>query len=215
MKRTGWLVAVMVAVIGAGCSTMYYNTMEKFGVHKREIVVKRVKEAQKSQQEAKVEFKSALEEFTAVVGFKGGDLQAMYDKLSARLEQSEAAAKEVRDRIDAVEDVSDALFREWKQEIGQYQNQELRRISQREYEASREQYKQLNSAMRQAESKIEPVLAVMRDQVLFIKHNLNAKALASLKGEVAVVEGKVAALLEDLEDSINEADAFIKTMTKE
>ena len=215
MKRTGWLVAVMVAVIGAGCSTMYYNTMEKFGVHKREIVVKRVKEAQKSQQDAKVEFKSALEEFTAVVGFKGGDLQAMYDKLSARLEQSEAAAKEVRDRIDAVEDVSDALFREWKQEIGQYQNQELRRISQREYEASREQYKQLNSAMRQAESKIEPVLAVMRDQVLFIKHNLNAKALASLKGEVAVVEGKVAALLEDLEDSINEADAFIKTMTKE
>ena len=111
--------------------------------------------------------------------------------------------------------MSDALFREWKQEIGQYQNQELRRISQREYEASREQYKQLNSAMRQAESKIEPVLAVMRDQVLFIKHNLNAKALASLKGEVAVVEGKVAALLEDLEDSINEADAFIKTMTKE
>jgi len=215
MKRTIWLGAVMAVAIGAGCSTMYYNTMEKFGVHKREIVVKRVKEAQKSQQEAKVEFKSALEEFTAVVGFKGGDLQAMYDKLSARLEQSEAAAKEVRDRIDAVEDVSDALFREWKQEIGQYQNQELRRISQREYEASREQYKQLNSAMRQAESKIEPVLAVMRDQVLFIKHNLNAKALASLKGEVAVVEGKVAALLEDLEDSINEADAFIKTMTKE
>ena len=215
MKRTIWLGAVMAVAIGAGCSTMYYNTMEKFGVHKREIVVKRVKEAQKSQQEAKVEFKSALEEFTAVVGFKGGDLQAMYDKLSARLEQSEAAAKEVRDRIDAVEDVSDALFREWKQEIGQYQNQELRRISQREYEASREQYKQLNSAMRQAESKIEPVLAVMRDQVLFIKHNLNATALASLKGEVAVVEGKVAALLEDLEDSINEADVFIKTMTKE
>ena len=77
MKRTSLLAAVMAGVIGAGCSTMYYNTMEKFGVHKREIVVKRVKEAQKSQQDAKVEFKSALEEFTAVVGFKGGDLQAM------------------------------------------------------------------------------------------------------------------------------------------
>ena len=215
MKRTGLFLVLGAILVGAGCSTMYYNTMEKFGVHKREIVVKRVKEAQKSQQDAKVEFKSALEEFTAVVGFKGGDLQAMYDKLSARLEKSEGAAKEVRDRIDAVEDVSDALFREWKQEIGQYQNQELRRISQREYEESRAQYKQLSSAMRQAEGKIEPVLAVMRDQVLFIKHNLNAKALASLKGEVVVVEGKVAALLEELEDSINEADIFIKTMTKE
>lgn len=215
MKHVG-LILLLAGVLGcAGCSTLYYNTMEKLGVHKREIVVTRVKEAQKSQQDAKVEFKSALEEFTAVVAFKGGDLQAMYDKLSARLEQSEEAAKEVSDRIDAVEDVSDALFREWKQEIGQYQNKDLRRISQREYDESRAQYKQLSSAMRQAESKIEPVLAVMRDQVLFIKHNLNAKALASLKGEVTVVEGKVAALLEELEDSINEADVFIKTMTKE
>jgi hypothetical protein len=208
------LCILIIAAICAGCSTMYYNTMEKFGVHKRDIMVDRVKDAQKSQQEAKKEFKSALEQFSALVNVKGGDLQKVYDKLNARYESCDNRAKDIHDRIAAVEDVSGALFKEWKSELGQYSNAELRRTSEQELKQSQAQYKALIAAMKKAESKIPPVLTVMHDQVLFLKHNLNARAIASLQDELASVEIKVGDLLKEMEEAINEADAFIKTMNR-
>ena len=45
-----------------------------------------------------------------------------------------------------------------------------------------------------------------------MKHNLNAKAIASLKGELDAVESDVTSLIIAMEDSINEADAFIRTI---
>ena len=207
-----FLLVLLVAALAAGCSTMYYNTMEKFGVHKRDIMVDRVKNAQKSQREAKEVFKSALEQFSALVNVKGGDLQKVYDKLNAKYEDCDAQAKEVDDRIAAVEDVSGALFKEWKSELGQYSNPQLKRASEQELKQAQTQYRELIAAMRKAESKIQPVLAVMHDQVLFLKHNLNARAIASLKDELANVELKVNDLLKEMEDAINEADSFIKTM---
>ncbi len=195
-----------------GCSTIYYNTMEKFGVEKRDIMVDRVKEAQDSQKEAKEEFADALEKFRSVVAVKGGDLQDKYDKLNGALKRSESQAAEVRDRIAAVEDVSEALFSEWKAELKQYTNPELRRSSEKQLDATREKYDKLMAAMRKAESRLEPVLQPLREQVLYLKHNLNAQAIGSLSSELVSVETKVDSLVADMEKSIAEADAFIATL---
>lgn len=208
-----WLAPAMVVVL-AGCQTAYYKTMEQFGVHKRDILVDRVGEARDAQEEAKEQFKSALERFTAVLGFKGGDLQEKYDQLNKEFERSEERAAEVRERIAAVEDVSEALFDEWQDELDQYTNASLKRSSQRQLAETKRQYGQLIQAMKRAEKKIEPVLNAFRDQVLYLKHNLNARAIASLKGELAGVENNVAALIRDMERSIREADRFIQSMNR-
>jgi hypothetical protein len=69
--------------------------------------------------------------------------------------------------------------------------------------------------MKKADARLEPALQPLRDQVLFLKHNLNAKAIGSLSKEVAVIESKVDDLVRDMEASIREADAFIATLGKE
>ncbi len=96
-----------------GCQKAFYSTMEKFGIHKRDIMVDRVEEARDSQQEAKEQFKSFL------------------------------------------------------------------------------------------------------DQVLYLKHNLNAQAIASLQSELGTVESDIAALIKEMEKSIGEANSFIRTMLEE
>jgi hypothetical protein len=96
---------------------MYYGAMEKVGVHKRDIMVDRVKAARNTQEEAKKQFLTAMEQFKSVVRFQGGDLEKEYQRLSAQLQKSEARASEVRKRIAAVQDVSEALFSEWRSEI--------------------------------------------------------------------------------------------------
>ena len=59
---------------------------------------------------------------------------------------------------------------------------------------------------------MDPVLTVFHDRVLFLKHNLNARAIAALGSETADLESDVAALIAEMERSIAEADAFIAEM---
>ena len=191
---------------------MYYGTMEKFGQEKRDILVKRVGKARDAQQETQVVFKDALEQFGATVKFAGGDLQKQYDRMSAELARCEGRAEQVGARIADVDRVARDLFREWAAENKRYQNAAYRRDSEAKLRETQRHCERMLEAMRTAESKIEPVLAVFRDQVLYLKHNLNARALASLQDESAQIETDVNALLRDLAAAIAEADRFIQTM---
>jgi len=207
------LSAIMLGL--SGCSTIYYGTMEKLGIHKRDIMVDRVKAARDTQNEAKTQFLTAMDQFKSVVNFQGGDLEREYNKLNATLQKSEAKAAEVRSRIQAVEDVSAALFGEWRAEIKQYASDTLRKSSQRKYDATKEKYAELIEAMQKAESKLDPALVPLRDQVLFMKHNLNAKAIAGLSDELLSVQMNVDTLVRDIESSIAQADAFIASLQAE
>jgi hypothetical protein len=196
----------------AGCSSAYYSAMEKFGFAKRDILVDRVEETQKSQEKAKEQFADALEHFVAVTKVDGGDLKKKYDALNAEFKKSETQAKEVRSRIAAVEDVSSALFREWKQEIAQYSNASLRADSQRQYDATLKRYDTLVTLMKRSADRMDPILATFRDQVLYLKHNLNAQAIASLGGTQRTLEADISRLIADMEASIKEAQAFIRDL---
>ena len=198
-----------------GCQSAYYKTMEAFGHHKRDLLVDRVEDARDAQQDAKEQFQSALEKFSAVMNFSGGKLEEKYKELKTELERSESKAKAVRKNIGDVEDVSNALFKEWESELSQYTNDNLRRASKQKLEQTRLRYSQLIEVMKRAESKIDPVLLAFRDQVLFLKHNLNAQAIASLHDELASVEADIALLIKEMEASIAEAAAFIKAMANE
>jgi len=209
-----WLVVTLgAAAMMSACQTMYYGTMEKFGIEKRDILVDRVDNARKAQQDAKEQFGSALEKFIAVTNYSGGDLEKQYRTLKDEYEDSVSRAEDVRDRIDAVEDVAEALFEEWQDEIKQYSSSDLRRSSELQLKATKKSYAKLIASMKAAEKKIDPVLAAFNDRVLFLKHNLNANAIASLKTQRRTVETDIRTLIKDMNKSIAEADRFIKSMS--
>ena len=202
-------------IIVTGCETAYYGTMEKMGYHKRDLMVNRVESARDAQEDAKEQFESALEKFSSVVRFDGGDLEDKYDQLKSAYDRSSVRAQTVRDRIDSVEDVAADLFDEWETELSEYSSDNLRRSSARKLKQTRQQYAQLIGAMKRAENKMDPVLVAFHDQVLFLKHNLNARAIASLQTELISVEAEVNSLIKDMNASIKEADEFISAMAKE
>jgi len=206
---------VLGLFISLGCQSMYYAGMEKMGYHKRDLMVSDVEKARDAQQEAKDQFSSALDRFTTVLNIKGGELQDKYNTLNAEYERSEAKAQAVHDRIASVEDVSQALFSEWEDELKEYSSANLRKSSQAKLTQTRRQYAQLIKAMKRAESKMPPVLAKFKDQVLFLKHNLNAQAITSLKSELGTVESNIKILIKEMESSIKQADTFIASMNKE
>jgi hypothetical protein len=186
--------------------------MEKLGIEKRDILTDRVEDARSAQTEAKEQFSDALERYRSVINIDGGDLERVYDRLNSSFKKSEARAQAVSDRINEVESVADDLFAEWKTEIGEYSDAALRRQSQQLLTQTQQDYRQMLAAMRRAETSMGPVLTLFRDQVLFLRHNLNARAIASLDAELTSIEAATSAAIAEMEQSIAEASRFISTM---
>lgn len=205
--------ALLALCFTTGCSTIYYSALEKVGIEKREVLADRVEDTQESQQEAKEQFASALEQLLILTGDTGGDLKVSYDRLADELDESEDRAKEVNDRIDGVRSVAEALFNEWELELDKYTSQTLRSRSASTLRSTRKRYDRLVLLMQRSADRMEPVLSTLRDQVLFLKHNLNAQTVAGLDITARELQTDIGALIADMERSIAEADKFLAEWT--
>lgn len=201
-----------LALILSACSSAYYSAMESIGIPKRDIMIDRVEDARDAQQDGQEQFESALAQFQSIITVEGGELEKTYNKLNDEYEDSVDSAEEIRERIDSVEDVAEALFDEWEDELDRYTSDTLRRDSERKLKSTRQQYSQLIGLMRNSEERLDPVLQAMEDQVLFLKHNLNTQAIASLQQEAVRIDNDVEQLIAALKESIAEANSFIQSM---
>jgi Skp family chaperone for outer membrane proteins len=206
------LILVTLVVLLSGCQSAYYAAWEKVGVEKRDILIDRVEDAKESQEDAQLQFSSALDEFSQLINFNGGELQGIYEQLKDQLEASEDSAASVTARIDKVESVAEALFDEWQQELQKYTNATLKRDSQRKLKDTQRRYQSLLNAMRKAESKMDPVLSALSDNVLYLKHNLNASAIGALHGEFNGVKKEINQLVSEMNKAIAESNSFISNM---
>ncbi len=210
-KLCTYLLIIAIAIL-TGCATTYYNAMEKVGVHKRDILVDRIRDARDSQAQAQEQFKSALEQFASVVALKDTDLKKAYESLNNEYEDCEKVAQDVSSRIEKVESVADALFKEWENELDMYTSRDLQSSSRKKLDTTRSRYQKMLFSMKQAERGIKPVLGTFYDNVLFLKHNLNAQAITSLKVEFSALRGKIGGLINRINDSIESSNRFIAEM---
>jgi len=206
------VLAALAVLALASCSSTYYKALETFGVEKRDLLVSRVEAAKGAQEDVQEQFRDALEQFQALVGYDGGDLEKLYDQLSDEYDDSVSRADTVRDRIAAVKKVGGDLFREWTRELEEYSDANLRRRSEGQMNGTRRDYDQLVRKMEKAAGRMDPVLRIMKDHVLFLKHNLNARALGSLEDTADSLQRNVNRLIKDMEAAISEADKFLSTM---
>ncbi|WP_299735297.1 DUF2959 domain-containing protein [uncultured Endozoicomonas sp.] len=209
-----WKLACILALslLTAGCQSTYYSAMEKVGIHKRDIMVDRIEDTQTAQEEAQEQFKSALEQFQSVINFDGGDLESAYNELNSEYEDSLSAAEIVRSRISNVKDVSDALFDEWQEELDLYTSASLRRASAQKLQDTKRQYQRMIVSLDKSEKRMQPVLNAFQDQVLYLKHNLNARAISALKGEFNTIKSDIDRLIKDMQISINHSRQFIAAL---
>ena len=205
----------MIALVSAlflftsGCTTVYYSAMEKFGKEKRHILVDNVEDVQESQEKAQEEFKDALTRIKELYAFDGGDLEIFYDKLKDSYDDCDSRARQIEKRINDVEKVAFDLFKEWEEEIAQISDANLKNSSKRSLQDSKIKYQKLETIMNKSTKGMYPVLTKLKDYVLYLKHNLNAKAVGSLSGEIFSIEKDVEKLIKDMNISIKEAENFI------
>jgi len=204
-----------LTLVLSACGTVQkaqYSALEKVGIHKRDILVDRIEKTSETQEETKKQFQSAYEELASLVDINDGGLEKKYKRMAKAVKASEDKASELDERIESVNEVANALFDEWQEELQEYQSASLRRTSEANLSSTKKRYATIYKKMQDSQQRVDPVLKVLQDNTLYLKHNLNARAVNSLSSEVLVIEGKVARLIEQMEASINESKKFIDAM---
>jgi len=204
--------AGLVIAAALGCSTAYYSTWEMLGKEKRDLLRSNVEEVRDDQQEAADQFESALDRLRQLYDVDAGELEDVYDKLAKDYEKSQDRADDLSDQIDKIDSIANDLFDEWEEEIGEISSADLSAKSRQKLDESKRSYASLEAALRKSEASMEPVLTQLHDNVLYLKHNLNAAAIGGLSTEAASIEADIETLIADMEASIAEADRFLQTL---
>lgn len=192
-----------------------YSAYEFFGVEKRDLLKSRVNKARNEQKEAAENFTSALDRLKALTNFEGGALERQYRSLQSAYDRANEQADMVHAAVTKVDVTASDLFEEWEKEIGEIQTPSLRDASRRKLQETKQKSAALVGALRKSEKTMAPVLSKLKDQVLFLKHNLNAEAIGSLKTESVRIQNDVEKLLQDMNASIAAADRFIEDLEKD
>jgi hypothetical protein len=203
---------LLSALLLWGCRSASYWAWEKVGVYKRDLLKKSVVAARDDQKAASQQFKDALTRLKELTGFQGGNLEKTYNSLNRDYERSVERADAVHKRVKDVETVASDLFKEWEKENKEISSADLREKSRLQLRETRNRYDDLHAALKRAEQSMDPVLTRLHDQVLFLKHNLNAAAIASLTGESANIQTEIGKLISDMNAAIAEADKFINSL---
>jgi Protein of unknown function (DUF2959) len=215
LRRGSLAGVVALGVLVTGCTSSYYKAMKTLGKEKRDILVSRVKDSKKDQQQAKEQIKTTMESFQALTGFQGRSLEKNYKKLNGEYEKAGDSAQKLHNRIDSIDQVSNDLFKEWQKEIDGMDNKKLKQQSAGMLRQSRLNEAGYIKAMRQTEARMTPVITSFHDQVTFLKHNLNARAIGSLKGTSAKMSTDVDVLMVSLDGSMAQADSLIASLNAE
>jgi hypothetical protein len=212
MKLRAFFGLLVLLSLLAGCKSAYYSAWEKFGVYKRDLLKKNVQAARDEEKAASEQFKDALTRIKEMYGFNGGDLEKTYNTMQKDYDRSVERANAVHKRVKDVETVASDLFKEWQKEIGEITSEKLRADSQQKLHETQRRYDEMFAALKRAEKSMDPVLTRFHDQVLYLKHNLNAAAIASLKGESTDIQNEISRLLQEMNQAIAHADQFINTL---
>jgi Protein of unknown function (DUF2959) len=186
--------------------------MATLGKEKRDILVQRIKEAKKDQDQTKQQLQTTMESFQALTGFQGGSLERNYKRLNSDYENAASQAGKLHDKVQSINQVSNDLFREWQGEISAMGNGKLKSQDTAMLRDAKARQATYLRAMRKTEDQINPVLKAFRDQVLFLKHNLNSRAIGSLKSTSANLQSDVAELIQSIDASSQEADKLITSL---
>jgi predicted nucleic acid-binding Zn-ribbon protein len=211
-RRLSVLLCLFAALGLSGCQTTYYKAMRTLGKEKRDILVSRIKDAKKDQQQASDQIKTTMQSFQELTGFKGGSLEKSYNRLNSEYEKANGQANKLHDRIQSIDQVSQDLFKEWQGEINQMDNRKLKTQSAAMLRDARIRQAAYLRSMHRTEDQMTPVLHAFHDQVLFLKHNLNARAIGSLKNTTASIQDDVTVLLASMDGSMQEADKLIASL---
>lgn len=195
-----------------GCTRAYYALWEALGKQKRDLLRDRIEELAEDQKNVHEDFRDALSKLQSLYGTPSSELNSAFERLRSDYDQAKSRSEALSHRIVKVESVAQDLFSEWESEISKLKTPKYSQGSRQKLRDTKVRFAKLQVTMHKTEKDLAPVLSALEEQVIFLKHNLNAQALGSLQGEALSIEGDFKSLSLSIHKSISESQIFLSNL---
>jgi chromosome segregation ATPase len=204
------LLALPLAIT-AGCANGMSLREAFSGTSKREQLAERVQEARNAQVELKGRFIAALDASEALMNQSDSTQtpDQLYDALKLEIRRAESAAKTARRRVADADAAATRYFESWREELAQYNRDELRSFSEQQLGVTEDSYQQLKATFDRADASVDPIIGALQDQVRFLDRNLSDRAISTLKINMVDLDREVAALTSRIDTAVVDSKPFV------
>lgn len=178
-----FLFSLGVAVGGASCANLEATFFEpKDSMALVDDLSERIEEVHVATEVSKERMNAAVEALRSMTSsdFRGDALVA-HAELTRSIESSEEQAETLRDHVTEMKDTASELFERWAQDLEGFTNAEMRQSSQKRLEDTRTRYQTIVAAVDPALWSLDAVNRDLRDHALFLGHDFNKSAVASVR----------------------------------
>ena len=178
---------------------------------KHDLLLERLEETIALQEETKQYLRDAYDVLSSVSD-DANAVEAQLDTLTQTYQQSEDIATSLKLQMKAVDRLANDLFNEWRRELRQYDNKNLRTKSAENLSKTKKQYQVLHEAMKKSYQSVAPLLSLLHDNELYLKHNRSVAAIQGFQQEVEAAGGHMDSMIENIELSIQESQSFAEVI---
>jgi len=181
-----------IALLLAGCAG---TSKRSESVEQVDELLTRIERVQAETAIAKDSVHAALTDLCTLVspGFKG-DAATEFAKFLAASEASEEQAEKLRDITDPMQDSASKLFQRWTKDMEAFGNSRMRQRSQSRLDETRTRFQSIVGATQAAQIALDAFHDDMRDHALFLRHDLNSDAVASIRADVRALNDQIRGL---------------------
>ena len=111
-----------------------------------------------------------------------------------------------------MENEAHRFFAKWMESLDEISSESLRERSQARLNETRVRYGEILAEGRGASAMFEPVMGGLRDQVIFLGHDLNPSAIASLKPDAEKLNAQAESLLSGIERTQSKISDYIASL---
>jgi hypothetical protein len=151
------------------------------GVKQIQELIKTAKAEVQSIDTAKLQLQKTMDAYNAVMAPEVKDRRDAYKQLQKEMANTDKRRADVSTRSTKMNAEADKLFKSWEESTARIQSPDLRKRSEDRLKKTQDRFAELRQTGQNASSQYESFMKTMQDQVVYLGHDLNPGAVASLK----------------------------------
>lgn len=196
------------------CTTVYYKSWELLGREKRDLLSSNIESLKGEQEDAKEEFSDVLERMRSEYVGEKQSLAETYSDFKSDYDDIKDEVDDVTSRLNRIDGLAKALFKEWLVEANEFDSREYRRKSLAKRGETMRSFNKYMKSTRALEAGMNQSLKSLQDEVVFLKHNLNSQIVSQFNVKLATLEKDMEKIIGKIEKSIEGTDSYIKEIRR-
>jgi hypothetical protein len=202
LLRAGLTAGILLGLSGLGLS-------QGQGVKQTEKLLKQAGETVKAVSEGRAQVQKTLDTYNSLVQGKAEDPKKAYKNLQKEMERCDDRVADVQRKRDEMQVEADKYFGDWNSSLAGISDPGLRKQSEDRLSKARAQYDGILEATEAAGADFKPFMTSLKDQVVYLGHDLNPAALKSLAGTASKLNGDATALFGKIDGAVSKANSYI------